>query len=356
MSAAARRPARKPARPAAPRHRPLPVGRVVIDRIESRRLRGNRPGDPTLREVPVYLPPGYDDSPGRRYPVIFLLTGFTGTGRMYLNRTPFAEAIDQRMDRLIHGRQARPAILVMPDCFTRYGGSQYLNSSATGRYEDHLVDELVPWIDSRYRTLPDRLHRGVAGKSSGGYGALVMGMKHPETFGAVACHSGDMYFEYCYGPDIPRAVELLRRRGGVAGFLEAFDAAPKKSSDMYTALNVVAMSACYSPNPRAPLGFDLPFDPRTGRLEERTWRRWLELDPVRMLDRHAAALKSLRLLFIDCGTRDEWNLQIGARILVEGLRRKGIRHEHQEFDDGHRDIGYRYDVSLPKLTRALAGR
>lgn len=339
-------------RPAAPN----PPGRVVIDRIDSRVLRGNRPGDPTLREIPVYLPPGYDASPGRRYPVVYLLTGFTGTGRMMLNRTPFGEAIDQRMDRLIGERKARPAILVMPDASTRYGGSQYINSSATGRYEDHLTRELIPWIDGRYRTIPDRGHRGVAGKSSGGYGAIVMGMRHPDLFGAVACHSGDMYFEYGYRPDVPKAAETIRRHGGTAGFLRAFDAAVRKSSEMFNALNIVAMAACYSPNPRAPLGFDLPFDVATGRFDERVWARWLAHDPVVMVERHAAALRSLKLLFIDCGTRDEWNLQIGARLFVEALRRRGIRHRHEEFDDGHRDIGYRYDVSLPRLTRALSGR
>jgi enterochelin esterase family protein len=330
-----------------------PSGRVVHDLIESKVLRGNRPGDPHVREIPVYLPPGYDQSARKRYPVVYVLTGFTGSGRMLLNRTNFTESLDQRMDRMISTGRCRPMILVLPDCYTRYGGSQYLNSTATGRYEDHVIREVVPWVEARYRTKSDRAHRGVMGKSSGGYGALTLGMKYPNVFGAVACHSGDAYFEYCYLPDFPKALDGLKKHGGVAGFMRAFERAPKKRFEMVAVLNIVAMSACYSPNPRDPFGFDLPFDLETGRIKERVWARWLALDPVRMVSSHAHALRAMKLLFIDAGKRDEWNLHHGARILREALRRHDVRHVYEEFDDGHMDIAYRYDRSLPRLSRAL---
>ena len=147
-------------------------GRVVIEHFASVVLRGNGAGDPHLRRVPVYLPPSYDVAPARRYPVLYVLTGFMGRGRMLLNDSPWSPSIDDRMDGLIARGACEEMILVMPDCFTRYGGSQYLNSSATGRYEDHVVQELVPHIDARYRTLSGRAHRGVAGKSSGGSSSL----------------------------------------------------------------------------------------------------------------------------------------------------------------------------------------
>src|SRR5882762_4980553 len=172
-------------------------GRVEWLRFESKALEGNAPGDPHERTVPVYLPPSYDADATRRFPVVYVLAGFTGRGRMLLNDNLWNAPLDVRMDALVAGGCGE-MILVMPDCATRYGGSQYLDSSATGPYETHLVTELVPFIDGRYRTLAVAAHRGVAGKSSGGYGALVQGMRHPEVFGAVACHSGDMYFEYCY--------------------------------------------------------------------------------------------------------------------------------------------------------------
>src|SRR5262245_22834077 len=120
----------------------VPAGQVVWEQVESETLRGNAAGDPHVRTVPIYLPPSYTLAAGRRYPVCFVLTGFTGRGRMLLNDGPWAPPLDQRMDRLIADGRCGEMILVMPDCFTRYGGSQYLDSSATGRYETHLVREL----------------------------------------------------------------------------------------------------------------------------------------------------------------------------------------------------------------------
>lgn len=332
----------------------VPRGRVVLERFESRVLAGNAAGDPTTRTVPVYLPPSYDASPSRRYPVTFVLTGFTGRGRMLLNDNPWSPAIDDRMDALIGAGRCDEMILVMPDCLTRYGGSQYLNSAATGRYEDHLISELVPWADATFRTLGGRTHRGVAGKSSGGYGAIVHGMKHADVFGAVACHSGDMLFDYCYRVDVPKACSILQEAGGVKTFLERFEAKPQKSKDDFLALNILGMAAAYSPDASAELGIALPFDLSSGAFRDDVWARWLALDPLTMLPAHADALRSLRALHIDCGTKDEFHLHHGARQFVEGLKRLGIAHDYQEFDDGHMNVSYRYDVSLPKLARVLS--
>ena len=188
----------------------MKTGQVVVERFHSKVLAGNRAGDPDVRAVPIYLPPSYAEDPGRRYPVVHVLTGFTGRGRMLLNDSPWSPSLDDRVDALIARGACGEMILVMPDCFTRYGGSQYLNSSATGRYEDHLVVELVRHVDERYRTLPDREHRGIVGKSSGGYGALVQGMRHPGVFGAIACHSGDMVFDYCYRGDVPKFCSIVQ--------------------------------------------------------------------------------------------------------------------------------------------------
>ena len=242
----------------------------------------------------------------------------------------------------------------MPDGATRYGGSQYLDSSATGRYETHLIAELVPFIDRRFRTLGAREHRGVLGKSSGGYGALVQGMRHPEVFGAVACHSGDMYFEYCYRGDVPKFCARVQAAGGLQRWFDGFEASVQKKPEDLVALNILGMAAAYSPNPATPpFGIDLPCDPESGAFREDVWVRWLENDPIRLLDRHAGALRRLALLFLDCGTRDEWHLHLGLRLFVHRLRELGIRHEVEEFEDGHMNVQYRYDVSLPKIARAL---
>lgn len=328
-------------------------GRVVLERFESAALKGNAPGDPAVRTLPVYLPPAYDEEAARRFPVCYVLSGFTGRGTMLLNDQAWVPPLDRRMDALIE-RGCGEMILVLPDCFTRYGGSQYLDSTATGRYEQHLIGELVPWIDARYRTRAAREHRAIMGKSSGGYGALIQAMRHPDVFAAVASHSGDMYFDYCYRADVPRLCSALQAAGGLEPWLEGFYAARQKKHEDFAVLNMVAMSACYSPNPATPpYGIDLPCDLETGAFREDVWRRWLEHDPLHVLESRAEALRAMRLVYLDCGIKDEWHLHHGARLFARRLRQLGIAHEHQEFDDGHMNVGYRQDVSLPKIAAAL---
>jgi len=321
---------------------------LKIEMIDFQSLKGNPLGDPAERRVPVILPDGYAQSGNEaRYPVVYLLSGFTGRGTMMLNDSLWEETIVERVDRLTASGQTVPMLLVLPDGSTRYGGSQYLNSAATGNYEDHLL-ELVEHIDSRFRTIPERSARAVAGKSSGGFGATTLGMHHPEVFGLVADHSGDKYFELCYKPDFSGFLRFYAR-GGEEALLEMLTdpgAVRPKSGDFFPALNTCAMASCYSPNPAAPLGFDLPFDPHTGELRASVWAEWEAHDPVNLVEAYADNLRSLDLLFFDCGTRDEYNLQYGARIFAQRLEDHGIDFIHEEFDDGHRNLNYRYDRSL----------
>jgi enterochelin esterase family protein len=326
---------------------------LVVEPFTSRVLADNPPGDPVTRKLPVILPPDYDKT-NKRYPVIYGLTGFTGSGPMLLNVTAWQPNLQERIDTLIADGRMPPAIFVLPDCFTRYGGSQYLNSTAMGRYEDYVVDEIVSHIDATYRTIAAAEGRAVFGKSSGGYGAIILGMRHPDVFGALACHSGDMYFEYCYKPDFPKFVNAINKAGGLDKWWVEFEGKLKKERQDIEAVNILAMAAAYSPNPaERPLPIDFPFDLYSGELRLDVWQRWLEHDPVHLVEHHADNLKRLRLLFIDCGARDEFNLHLGARILVQRLKALGIQHEYEEFDDTHMNITYRYDVSLPRLARAL---
>jgi enterochelin esterase-like enzyme len=329
---------------------------VIIEQFTSRVLADNPLGDPATRSLPIILPPDYETS-GQRYPVIYGLTGFTGSGLSMLNFAAWQPNLPQRIDRLMAEGKLLPAIYVLPDCFTRYGGSQYLNSTAIGRYEDHLLDEIVPHIDRTYRTIAEAAGRGVFGKSSGGYGAIMLGMEHPDVFSAVACHSGDMAFDLCYRPDFPKFANAIQKAGGLQQWWMEFERKPKKESRDVEAVNILAMAAAYSPAvaPIAqPLLIDFPFDLETCELKPDVWARWLEFDPVQLADRYADNLKRLRLLFIDCGSRDEFNLHFGARQLVKKLQALGVPHEYEEFDDGHMNVQYRYDVSLPKLAGALA--
>ncbi len=332
-----------------------PSGQVEIVTHRSKTLVGNPLGDPSDRETAVYLPAGYGDDPRRRYPVLFDLAGYTGSGLARVGWRGFTENVPERLDRLIGEGTMPPAIVVLPDAFTALGGNQYLDSSAIGPWATYLTTELVPFIDGTYATYGDRDHRGVYGKSSGGYGALMHGMLYPEVWGGVACHSGDMYFLYGYLPDFPLMVDVLRRHDhSVEKFLESLAEKQKHSGADIHALMVIAMAATYDPDPTAPLGYRLPVDLETGELDPIRWERWLAHDPVEIAGDHADALRSLRLLFIDCGSRDQYRLHHGARILHRRLEALSVTHHYEEFDDDHSSVDYRLDVSLPKLVAALS--
>ncbi|HAM37086.1 MAG TPA: esterase [Elusimicrobia bacterium] len=329
-------------------------GRVQIESVGSVVLKENALRDPRLRHVPVYLPPSYGTVRGRRYPVIYCLAGFTSTGRSFLNFNPWRENLPERFDRLLAAGRAREAVLVMPDCFTALGGSQYLNSSATGRYEDHVVHELVAFFEDKLSLSRRPAGRAIVGKSSGGYGALMLAMKHPDVFGHAASHSGDMFFEVCYGGDIPKFVTALGKySGSVDRFLKAFLAARDKEGFDHALVNLTAMSACYSPNPKSRRGFDLPCDCRTGEIVPEVWARWKALDPVCAAARFRANLKKLKTIFFDCGTRDEFHLHLGARKFAQALKNLGVRHDYEEHGLGHFDMAERWDRSLALLSRQL---
>jgi S-formylglutathione hydrolase FrmB len=359
-----------------------PDGRLCSLEHTSRVLAGNPLGDPHVRVLHVWLPPQYDAGTGRgrgrRFPVLFDLVGYTGSGRSHTNWRSFDENVPERAARLMHERKMGPCILVFPDCFTALGGNQYVNSSAIGRYADYLTRELIPFVDREFRTLASRDHRGCFGKSSGGYGAILHGMKHARHWGAIANHSGDCYFDFVYRSDWPNTLNELakhRRRARKAGridveregagtgegvddgrarrFLDHVWKLDTLSPAEVHALMNLCMAATYDPDPEVALGFRLPFDLETGELIEGRWRRWLRHDPIHLVARHVRSLRSLRGVFLDCGWRDQYHLHYGMRILSRRLREHGIEHVYEEFDDTHSAIDYRMDRSLPFLYRAL---
>lgn len=320
--------------------------------LDSQVLKGNPLGDPTRRELWVYVPPGYEGEKGRDLPVIFVISGFTGNCLNAVARGTWKESDPERIERLLEEGKLGPCIFVWPDCFTAFGGSQYLNSSAVGNYEDYLVKELVGFVRENYSAGPLAL----AGKSSGGYGAIIQGMQHPEVFEAIACHSGDSMFELCYLDHMAKGADGLRKHGGVKGFMEWFKKQKKKlTTANLEILDAIAMSACYCPNPEAPEGFDFPVDTETGLWREDVWQRFIQWDPVRRMDHYQDNLKKLKGIFIDCGSKDEFGLHWGARAMHHKLEQAGIDHTYEEFDDGHMGISYRYDVSFPFLYEALKG-
>jgi S-formylglutathione hydrolase FrmB len=333
-----------------------PAGRFEEHAFDSEALRGNPLGDPSQRPLWVYLPPGYDDSADRRFPSVYVIQGLTGQIDAWRNRAPFRRSFPELADALFAAGEAPPCVLVFVDCWTSIGGSQFLDSPATGRYHTYLCDEVVAFVDQRYRTLDAPAHRGIMGKSSGGYGAMVTPMLRPDLFGGLATHAGDALFEACYEPDLRVAARVLRDdyEGSFARFWEDFRARPAfaKHSDAVL-LNVWCMAACYSADEDGTVR--LPCDPLTSRLDDEVWARWLRWDPVRMAASHAEALRGMRAIYIDAGKRDEYFLDLGAEAFRRELEQIGVGEVYFElFDAGHGAIEYRYPIALKYLAERLS--
>lgn len=332
-----------------------PKGRIETFELESGALENNVLGDPVARTVAVYLPEGYDDS-AADYPLLVDIVGFTGSGLAHTGWKAFQENVPQQVDRLIDEEKMGPVIVAFPDCFTSLGGNQYINSAAMGDWETFLCDEMIPAIESRFRVKAGREHRAIFGKSSGGYGAIVHGMRRADTWGAIACHSGDMDFELCYRPEFPGTLRALETYDfNFRAFVEKIHAGKKVSGGDFHTLMTLAMAATYDPDPSAPFGIRLPVTTDTCELIDERWQNWLAWDPVRMIDSAEVQhnLKSLNGLFIDCGSKDQYNLVFGARQLNDKLQLLGIDHRYEEFPDNHSTIDYRMDVSLPYLYEAI---
>ena len=357
-------------------------GTLITIEHSSRVLAGNALGDPHVRRFPVWLPSQYHQGAthgrGKRFPVLYDFVGYTGSGPAHANWRGFDENVPERAARLLHEKKIGPCILVFPDCYTALGGNQSVNSSAIGNYADYLIDEIVPYIDADFRTLATREHRGCFGKSSGGYGAIVHGMKYARHWGAVADHSGDAYFDFVYRNEWPATLDELskyskpKRKAGpidvarltrasgdgvddgrVKRFLKTVWKKEKLGGSEINALMMLCMAATYDPDPEAPNGFRLPLDLETGEFFTARWQRWLKQDPINLVARYVANLESLKGVYIDCGWRDQYHIHYGARILSQRLAAHGINHVYEEFDDTHSSIDYRMERSLPFLYKAL---
>jgi S-formylglutathione hydrolase FrmB len=334
------------------------AGRIENDVIHSELLRDNPLGDPHERPVYVYLPPGYDDS-DRRYPVVYVIQGYTGHVTMWFNRRPFARPYPEMADDVFAEGDTPPAILVYVDAWTAFGGSQFVDSPATGRYHSYLCDEVVPWVDARYRTLASPAHRAISGKSSGGYGAMITPMLRPDLFGALATHAGDALFDVCYPSDFPKAARILRDtyEGDYRKFFA--DVAQRvhgtRDSDMEL-MEIYGYAAAYSGNEDGTVS--LPFDD-TGALVPEVWARWLRWDPVRMAaqEEHATTLRDLKAIWIDAGRGDEYYLDLGATAFHRAVAAAGAaddRVHFELFEGRHGNIDYRYPMALKWLCERIA--
>jgi hypothetical protein len=329
------------------------TGRVTEHVIESRALAGNHLGDPTTRPLWVYTPPGYGSSE-ERYPSVYVIQGYTGQAVMWWSRTPFREGFPAAVDRIIASGEASPCIVVYVDAWTAYGGSQFVDSPGTGRYHTYLCDEIVPFVDEHYRTMAGAAHRGIMGKSSGGFGAMITPMLRPDLFGGFATHAGDGMYECCYVPDFAKAVRFLREYDGdILAWWKDFQSRTSftKEGDRVLVM-LLGVAACFSARDDGTP--ELPFDSKTGRLRDDVWARWLAWDPVRMVPKYADALRTQRAVWIDAGTRDDWYLDLAATGFRDELAKIGVTDVQFElFDATHMGIDYRYPKALAYLSERL---
>ena len=325
--------------------------------VTSELLAGNPLGDPADRPLWVYLPQGVARDSDQRYPTIYMIQGFTGQVDAWTNRNFREPNMVERLDELFVDDTVPRAIVVFVDAWTSFGGSQFINSTSTGPYMDYLCDEVVPFIDATYPVIAEAGHRGLTGKSSGGYGAMVVPMLRPDVFGALASHAGDALFEVAYAPEFRTRARALRDdfEGSWDLFWERLNATawPIGADKFWPLIEDYGYAACYTPDPDHPGKAILPYD-HNGRLIDEVWAGWLEWDPVRMAPKHRDALAGMKLIYLDAGNRDEYYLDLGARAFADELDKMSVDYRFELFPGKHGGIQYRYPGAIRALAEALS--
>jgi pimeloyl-ACP methyl ester carboxylesterase len=315
--------------------------------IESDALRDNPLGDPHVRPLWVWTPSDADEG-AADLPAVYVLQGFTGSLEMWRNRAAFRATFPELLER-----DAPRCIVVLVDAFTSVGGSQFVDSAGAGRYHTYLCDEVVPFVDERFET---NGLRGVAGKSSGGYGAAITAMLRPDLFSGFASHAGGGLFEVTIRPFFRVAARALRDRyeGSIERFLETLQgpAALAHPDDGHVLLQW-GFAAAYSADNHGTIR--LPYDTATAEVIPELWERWLEWDYPKLVPRHADALRGLRAIYFDSGSRDEWYVDLTMEWMRRGLEQIGVRDLHTElFDATHLAIEYRYPLGIRYLVERLS--
>ncbi len=346
----------------------LQAGTIERPCLESEALARGRAQVGALREVPVYVPRRTKGSTAR-FPMLVYLCGFTGQGQDQLASHPWRQKLCYRFDRALAQGRMPPAVLVFPDAFTFLGGSQYVNSSYLGDFADYVAREIPQFVEQHFPVRTGA--RAVLGKSSGGFGALHLAMTQPGAFQAAAALSPDCAFEVAYASELYAGLRALAEHGGDADkFLAAFEQHGKLDAAAHAGLTLLALSAAYSPREAERANtpgtaahpgraqclqaeIDLPLDAHTGEWIAPVWQRWLDFDPLRAATRHAKELSTLKLLHLECGLRDEYNLHLGLRRLARTLREQGTSFQHEEHGGGHSDLDERALKACAKLLAVL---
>jgi S-formylglutathione hydrolase len=298
-------------------------GAVERIKVHGKSLEGNLDGDSPDRDVSIYLPPGYKTEKNRRYPVIYMLHGFTDDDARWFGAVKHWINLPEVLDQTFSGGGSREMIVVMPNAFTRFKGSMYSNSVTVGDWETFVAKELVGYIDLHYRTLPQAASRGLAGHSMGGYGTLRLGMKTQEVFSSIYALS-----PCCMAPNHanPAMKELMKK-------VEAIRTDEEVKAQSFFGLAMLASAAAWSPNPKNPPFFiDLPF--RDGEILPEILNRQHANATLVMIHQYIPALKRLKAIGIDAGTKDT-GISAATKELDKVLTDYGIEHFYESYDGDH---------------------
>lgn len=328
-------------------------GNISFSEVRSQSLVGNPLSDPHHREVMVYTPPSYNKDVERHYPLLMVLAPYAGTHWGLLQDKMWEKNFLVMLEEAF-ATGTQEAVVICPDASNRWGGSQFLNSAATGRYQDFLVDDVLSAVESKYRILPGA--RGVVGRSSGGFGALRLMTDRPGVFDAVGAHAPDAMFEVSLRPRFTAAMIKLRQESLSDFMARTKGTGPTQASD-FEFMMLIAETAAYAPEHRAPdVSSQLPFTTlpvsADGHLNEEVFKNMCKQDPLQILKQTQLTPKP-KLVFLDAGNADEHGLQIGAERLAEALRAQGVTVVHEEFKGTHRGTAHRYARSIPLLLQAL---
>ena len=312
------------------------AGKLVEIKIPAPSLKGNLLNDPTEQNISIYLPPGYDASPSKRYPVVYILHGFAGSNKTWMTDGEYAFNVAPIMDRLVAGGKMREMILVAPNANNAFNGSFYVNSTVTGNWEDYIFLDVVGYVDKNYRTLPRASSRTIAGHSMGGFGAVAIGMKHADIFSVIYALSPAPLGHEEGGDSAPRAWKSLNGYTKRDQLKSSFDSAENLYANLFAAL-----SAAFSPNAKREAFFaDFPWEERDGKLQlnESVAARWKSKTPLYMIDQYKQNLLGLRGFVVEFGLRDEFqSVLINVPLFSKALAERGIPHIFEIYDGTHED-------------------
>lgn len=310
--------------------------------VESKALEENPLGDPSLRLTPSLLPKEKGE-----YSCVFYLAGFTSNGSKNFNFKSYEQSFVQELDQWTNEGSISPKIYIFVDAWTSWGGSQFINSEGCGKYEDYLVEDLVPQVSNALKALGYVVKDNIVmGGSSGGYGALHLSSKFPDLFPHCLAIAPDCDFEVSLKPEIYHAFADIFHQGGAKEILNKIRSFEIKTNQrsFHTMVNALAMAACYSDLDEEGMPL-LPLE-KEGVFDEALWSKWLKKDPLHFLPKRTEGLSKVKTLFLSVGEFDQFLLQYGARKIRTLLKEKEIDFVYEEFKGNHFDIGTRRKKAL----------